>query len=67
MKLIFEMGAPGRGCDLIPPCTTPESNCQKYRCVKKRCIFQRYLRQSLAATIPIWQNRLMASMMDFIP
>ena len=24
MKLIFEMGAPGRGCDLIPPCTTPE-------------------------------------------
>ena len=24
MKLIFEMGAPGRGYDLIPPCTTPE-------------------------------------------
>ncbi len=24
MKLIFEMGAPGRGCDLISPCTTPE-------------------------------------------
>ena len=24
MKLIFEMGAPGRSCDLIPPCTTPE-------------------------------------------
>ena len=24
MKLIFEMGAPGRGCDLIPSCTTPE-------------------------------------------
>ena len=24
MKLIFEMGAPGRGCDLIPPCTTPK-------------------------------------------
>ena len=21
MKLIFERGAPGRGCDLVPPCT----------------------------------------------
>ena len=23
MKLIFERGAPGRGCDLVPPCTLP--------------------------------------------
>ncbi len=66
MKLIFEMGAPGRGCDLIPPCTTPEVT-PKYHCVKKHCIFRRYLRQNSAVTIPIWQNRHMASMMDFIP
>ena len=25
MKLIFERGAPGRGCDLVPPCTLPVS------------------------------------------
>ena len=62
MKLIFEMGAPGRGCDLIPPCTTPEVTVN-VPMRKKHCISQRYPKQSLAVTILIWQSRPMESTM----
>ncbi len=65
MKLIFEMGAPGRGCDLIPPCTTPEVTI-KVPMRKKALHLPEVSRQNSAVTIRIWQNRHMELMMVFI-
>ena len=62
MKLIFEMGAPGRSCDLIPPCTTPEVTVNVP--MRKKALHLPEVSETV--TILIWQSRPMESTMVFI-